>query len=141
MLAAKFSIPYAVAAAVCNGATDVSAFMPDKVANAEVRQLAQRVEVAADADMSLRRYDYPSARVAVHLGDGRSLESSVVSQRGDATNPASREDLLGKFRALAGPTLGDDGVARAIDTAGRMDRLENITELTDCWRESYASDS
>ncbi len=136
MLAAKFSIPYAVAAAVHHGATDVSAFLPDQVANAEVRQLAQRVEVAADAEMSLRRYDYPSARVAVHLGDGRSLESSVVSQRGDATNPASREDLLGKFRALAGPTLGDDGVARAIDTSGQIDRLENITELTDCWRDN-----
>ncbi|MCY4416690.1 MAG: MmgE/PrpD family protein [Chloroflexi bacterium] len=134
MLAAKFSIPYAVAAAVCHGATDVSAFLPDKVTNTEVRQLAQRVEVAADDEMSLRRYDYPSARVAVHLGDGRSLESSVVSQRGDATNPASREDLLGKFRALAGPTLGDDGVARAIDTAGQIDRLENITELTGLFR-------
>jgi len=130
MLAAKFSIPYAVAAAVCHGATDVSAFLPDRVVNTEVRRLAQRVEVAADAEMSLRRYDYPSARVAVQLGDGRSLESSVVSQRGDATNPASREDLLGKFRSLAGPTLGDEGVARAIDAAGRIDTLENITELT-----------
>ena len=130
MLAAKFSIPYAVAAAVCHGATDVSAFLPDKVANTEVRQLARRVEVAADPDMNLRRYDYPSALVAVHLGDGRSLESSVTSQRGDATNPAPREQLLGKFRALARPTLGDDGVARAIDTAGRIDALENITELT-----------
>jgi 2-methylcitrate dehydratase PrpD len=131
MLAAKFSIPYAVAAAVCHRATDVSAFLPDQVTNEGVRQLAQRVEVAADDAMSLRRYDYPSARVAVHLGDGRSLESSVVSQRGDATNPAPREDLLGKFRLLAGPTLGDDGVARAIDAAGRMDRLERIGELTE----------
>jgi len=136
MLAAKFSIPYAVAAAVCHGVTDVSAFLPDKVTNAQVRQLAQRVEVAADADMNLRRYDYPSARVAVRLDDGRLLESSVVSQRGDATNPASREQLLGKFRSLVGPTLGDEGVARAIDAAGRMDALESITELTDCWRDS-----
>ena len=136
MLAAKFSIPYAVAAAVQHGVTDVSAFLPDKVANTEVRQLAQRVEVAADADMNLRRYDYPSARVAVHLRDARTLESSVISQRGDATNPASREDLLGKFRLLASPTLGDDGVARAIESAGRIDTLENITELTDCWRDT-----
>lgn len=136
MLAAKFSIPYAVAASVCHRVTDVSAFLPDQVANSEVRQLAQKVEVDADANMSLRRYDYPSARVAVHLGDGRTLESSVVSQRGDATNPASREDLLGKFRSLAGPTLGQDGVERAIDAAGRIDTLGNITELTDCWRET-----
>ena len=136
MLAAKFSIPYAVAAAVCHGATDVSAFLPGKVADGEVRQLAQRVEVAADPDMNLRRYDYPSARVAVRLGDGRSLESSVVSQRGDATNPASREQLLDKFRSLVGPTLGDAQVDWAIDAAGRIDALENITELTDCWRDN-----
>ena len=136
MLAAKFSIPYAVAAAVCHGATDVSAFLPDKVTNTEVRQLAQRVTVDADSEMNLRRYDYPSARVSVHLRDTRTLESSVASQRGDATNPASREDLLGKFRSLAGPTLGDGGAGRAIETAGRIDELENITELTDCWRDA-----
>lgn len=136
MLAAKFSIPYAVAAAVCHGATDVSAFLPGRVANTEVRQLAQRVTVDADSEMNLRRYDYPSARVSVHLRDTRTLESSVVSQRGDATNPASRDDLLSKFRSLAGPTLGNDGVARAIDTAGRMDTLENITQLLDCWRDA-----
>ena len=136
MLAAKFSIPYAVAAAVQHGVTDVSAFLPDRVSNAEVRQLAQRVTVDADSEMNLRRYDYPSARVAVHLADGRSLESSVVSQRGDATNPASREQLLSKFRSLAGPTLGNDGVRAAIDVAERIDALENISELTDCWRDS-----
>ncbi len=130
MLAAKFSIPYAVAAAVCHRATDVSAFMPDKVADGEVRQLAQRVEVAADDAMSLRRYDYPSARVAVHLGDGRSLESSVVSQRGDATNPAPREDLLGKFRLLAGPTLPSEKLELIISTAGRLDDLDSIGKLT-----------
>ena len=135
MLAAKFSIPYAVAAAVCQGATDVSAFLPDKVSNGAVRELARRVEVAADGEMNLRRYDYPSARVAVHLRDARRLECSVVSQRGDFTNPAPREKLLGKFRSLAGPTLGDEGVDRAIDRAGRIERLEHITELTDCWRE------
>ena len=136
MLAAKFSIPYAVAAAVHHRATDVSAFLPDKVTNEDVRRLARRVEVDADGEMSLRRYDYPSARVAVHLRDARTLESSVVSQRGDATNPASREDLLGKFRLLAAPTLGDAGVQRAIDAAGRIEMLESITELTDCWRET-----
>ena len=137
MLAAKFSIPYAVAAAVQHRATDVGAFLPDRVADAATRDLAQRVELLSDAAMSLRRYDYPAARVAVHLRDGRSLESSVVSQRGDATNPASRDDLLGKFRALAGPTLGDDGVRRAIDAAERIEALDSIAELTDCWRDHH----
>ena len=130
MLAAKFSIPYAVAAAVCYGKTDVSAFLPERVGDDDIRQLAQRVEIAADADMNLRRYDYPAARVAVQLSDGRALQSSVISQRGDATNPASRAQLLDKFRSLAEPTLGDEGVGQVIDAAGRLEKLASISELT-----------
>ena len=130
MLAAKFSIPYAVAAAVCYGKTDVSAFLPERVKDADIRRLAQRVEVAVDADMNLRRYDYPAARVAIQLHDGRALESSVISQRGDATNPASRAQLLDKFRSLAGPTLGNDGVERVIGEAGRLEKLHSISALT-----------
>ena len=41
MLAAKFSIPYAVAAAVCYGRTDVTAFLPERVKDAELRELAR----------------------------------------------------------------------------------------------------
>ena len=130
MLAAKFSIPYAVAAAVCYGRTDVSAFLPERVKDADIRRLAQRVELKADAEMNLRRYDYPAARVSVTLQDGRAPQSSVISQRGDATNPASRELLLDKFRSLAAPTLGDDRVDRTIDATSRLERLDNIGELT-----------
>ena len=134
MLAAKFSIPWAVAAAVCTGQTDVGAFAPDRVADGAIRRLAQKVTVDADPEMNLRRFDYPAARVTIHLQDGRALTASVASQRGDATNPAPRQRLLDKFRALAGPTLGEDGAERAIATAGRLDALANLRELTDCWR-------
>ncbi len=129
MLAAKFSIPYAVAAAVCYGRTDVTAFLPERVKDAEIRELARRVAVLADADMSLRRYDYPAARVSVHLNDGRTLEAGIAAQRGDFTNPRDRDELLDKFRALAGPTLGSEKVELAIDAAGRLDSLDGIGEL------------
>ena len=58
------------------------------------------------------------------------MVSSVVSQRGDATNPAPREQLLDKFRALAGPTLGLEKAGLVIDAAGRLDSLENIGEFS-----------
>ena len=130
MLAAKFSIPYAVASAICLGRTDVAAFLPDSVQRADLLQLACRVEVLSDPEMSLRRYDYPAARVAVHLTDGRVLETGVSSQRGDFTNPRPRAELLDKFALLAGESLGKGGVERVIDTASRLDDLEDIGELT-----------
>ena len=129
MLAAKFSIPYAVAAAICHGRTDITAFLPEQIGDPDVRHLAQRVAVLADPEMSLRRYDYPAARVAVHLRDGRTLKADVTSQRGDFSNPPSRNELLSKFELLSSQTLGAEGVSKVVEAVSYLDELENITGL------------
>ncbi len=130
MLAAKFSIPYAVASLIARGNTGVTAFYPEEVGNEETRALAKRVKVVPDERMNLRRYDYPAAAVTVRLRDGRTLESSVVSQRGDFSNPAPREELLNKFRVLAGDTWDAERIERIIATVDRLDTLGSISELT-----------
>jgi len=130
MLAAKFSIPYAVAAMVVRGTADVTSFYPEQISDSQIRQLAQRVEVVADGDMSFRRYDYPTARVAVSLSDGRTLEESVTVQRGDAQNPVDHEELLGKFRFIAGDVLGEARTKQVIDAVAKLDTLGNVRELT-----------
>jgi 2-methylcitrate dehydratase PrpD len=130
MLAAKFSIPYAVAVAVHSGITDVTAFYPDRVSDTAIRELASRVEVVSDDEMSLRRYDYPSARVAVHLKDQRILEGEVTSQHGDFSNPPTRDELLAKFQFLAGETLGEQRTQQVINTVARLDAVDDISELT-----------
>ena len=130
MLAAKFSIPYAVAAALHYGKTDVSAFYPEQIGDDVVRRLARRVSVAADPLMDLRRYDYPAARVTVYLQDGRVLSAGVVAHRGDYTNPASGAELRGKFRLLTQDTLGAARTQAVIDAVSRMDELESVGELT-----------
>ena len=130
MLAAKFSIPYAVAAAICYGRTDVTAFLPERVDDADIRELAQRVTLASDPEMNLRRYDYPSARVAVQLRDGRVRRAEVTAQRGDFSNPAGREELLGKFDLLSRDTLGAGIVQQVVEAVSRLDRLSDVRELT-----------
>ena len=130
MLAAKFSIPYAVAAAICYRRTDVTAFLPERVDNADIRALAERVSLESDPEMNLRRYDYPSARVAVHLTDGRIRRAEVTSQRGDFSNPAGREELLGKFDLLSRDTLGTDRVQQVVEAVSRLDQEPDVGELT-----------
>jgi 2-methylcitrate dehydratase PrpD len=130
MLAAKFSIPYAVAAALVHGTTDVTAFYPEKLADAQTRSLARRVEVVADPEMNLRNYDRPASNVAVVLKDGRTLRESVTAHHGDARNPASRDELEGKFTFLAQDALGDVKSRRVIAAVDRLDALEDVGELT-----------
>ena len=130
MLAAKFSIPYAVAAMLVRGNANVTAFYPDQIGNPQIQELAGAVEVAADSEMSLRRYDYPSAKVAVSLKDGRRLEQSVTAQRGDYRNPVTRDELLAKFRFLATETLGESKTSQVIDAVESLEKLDNVRELT-----------
>jgi 2-methylcitrate dehydratase PrpD len=86
MLGAKFSIPYAVAAALVRGAADVAAFDPSALGDPKIRGLARRVEVSADPDMSPREVARPTARVSITLRDGgRSWRPRRWS--GDAANP------------------------------------------------------
>jgi 2-methylcitrate dehydratase PrpD len=129
MLAAKFSIPYAVAVAITTGATDISAFYPERVGDPQIRELAWRVKVVADLEMNLRRYDYPAAKVIVSLKDGRTLEECVTAQYGDTRNPLSHEELVGKFISLASSALGER-TQDVIGTVYRLDQIEDIRELT-----------
>ena len=130
MLAAKFSIPYAVAASLVHGATDVTAFYPEKLMDGQVRALARKVEVAADPEMNLRRFDYPAARVTISLGDGQVLTEEITAQYGDSHNPAPREVLTDKFNALAHDSLGKARMGEVVELANCMDTLEDVRELT-----------
>ena len=130
MLAAKFSLPYAVAAAVTQGATDVTAFYEDKLADVDTLSLAERVTVSADPEMDLRRYDYPAARVTVSLRNGRILSESVVAHHGDHRNPASPEELRDKFLFLTKDALGETRVREVADAVARLEDMADIRELT-----------
>jgi 2-methylcitrate dehydratase PrpD len=131
MLAAKFSVPYAVAAAVVKGTTDVSAFQDAVREDARVHQLAARVEVSGDDTMSLRGGpDRPTARVSVELSDGRVVAREAAIVHGDAANPRPRHELEAKFRTLASDALQAGGVNEVIEMVARLEDLPDIRGLT-----------
>ena len=131
MLAAKFSIPYAVAASLVLGRTDPAAFDEVAVADPRIRRLAARVEIASDPAMNLRRPDdYPTAVVTVALRDGRTLTDSTTVVRGDAAAPADLGDLIEKFETLAAPTLGAARARAVVEAVDRVDELKDIRDLT-----------
>jgi 2-methylcitrate dehydratase PrpD len=131
MLAAKFSIPYAVAASLVFGRTDVAAFEEGAIGDARVQRLAARVEIASDPEMNPRRPDdYPTAVVTVALRDGRTLTESTTVVHGDAAAPADAGEVIEKFETLAGPVLGRAGARAVVEAVDRVDELKDIRELT-----------
>ena len=129
MLAAKFSVPHAVAATLVLGHAGLDAFEAAALADPRIRDLARRVEVTADPEMGPRRTDYPTACVRIALRDGRALEETVTIVRGDALNPAPAEEVVAKFLALASPVLGSSRARRAVDAVNDVGALDNVRDL------------
>ena len=130
MLGAKFSIPYAVAAALVLGRADVAAFEEPARDDPRIRALAGRVEVRVDPEMSPRRADHPTARVEVALRNGRSLSGVTSVVRGDFEDPVPPEEVVEKFVALASRSLGAERAREVVELAHRADALKDVRELT-----------
>jgi 2-methylcitrate dehydratase PrpD len=96
-----------------------------------VRELAARVEVAADDTMSLRAApDRPTARVSVELGDGRILTREAAVVHGDAANPRPRHELEAKFLALASGALDAARAKEVVEMVARLEQLPDIRGLS-----------
>ncbi len=129
-LAARFSIPYAAAAALVLGRADVTAFVPPALEDSRIRDLARRVDVRADPAMSPRRIDHPTAHVTIALRDGRVLRESTTVPRGDAAHPVAREAIVHKFLALASPVLGEPRAREIVATVEQGETLTDVRDLT-----------
>ena len=130
LLGAKFSIPYAVAAALALGRADTVAFEPAARDDPRVRDLARRVQICVDPEMSPRRADYPTARVRIALRDGRTLEATTTLPRGDADNAVPAEEIEDKFVTLTSPVLGDARARKAAALAREVNALDDVRALT-----------
>ncbi len=129
-LAAKFSIPYAVAAAIALGRTDLPAFATPALGDGRIRELARKIEIRTEPKMSPTRTDYSTAQVKIALRDGRMLEATTTVPRGDAENPVPPEELVAKFLALATPVLGDERARQVVDVVHGAETLTDVRELT-----------
>ncbi|HMH51117.1 MAG TPA: MmgE/PrpD family protein [Candidatus Acidoferrum sp.] len=131
MLAAKFSIPYAVAASLVLGRTDLAAFEDAAVADPRLHRMAARVEIGSDPAMNPRGpADYPTAVVTVALRDGRTLTDATTVVRGDSAAPADLGEIIEKFETLAEPILGAARARAVVEAVDRIDELKNIRDLT-----------
>jgi len=130
MLGAKFSIPYAVAAALVLGRTDTSVFEEPRLDDERIRAMAKRVDVAADHEMALKRTDYPTAHVQIELRDGRRLTQTTGVVRGDAANPVGAQEVEAKFVSLTGGPLGERRAREIMAAVEKVDALGNVKELT-----------
>jgi 2-methylcitrate dehydratase PrpD len=99
-LAAKFSVPFAVATRLVNRSSRLPSFTWDAVRDPRVATLAGRVTVTEDPAMTSRLPDERPARVEITLDDGSTLTAEVGANRGDDADPYLRHELEQKWTEL-----------------------------------------
>lgn len=130
-LAAKFSIPHALASCLVLHETGIAAYGESAVQDPRIRELAVKVTVRYDPELDARTPAEQPAVVRVHLHDGRTLERTVRLPQGEPdTEPLSDNALGKKFLKLASSSLGSDTAQTLLDKLWQIETLPNIREFT-----------
>jgi 2-methylcitrate dehydratase PrpD len=114
--AAKFSLPYLLAAMFVKGRASLAEFTDEAVRDEAVLEVAGKVGYEIDASI-----DYPRqfiGQVTVRLHDGRRLEESQDHPRGGPDSPMSRPEVEAKFRDNASLAVSDAQASRVIGLVG-----------------------
>ncbi|HSV83767.1 MAG TPA: MmgE/PrpD family protein [Ramlibacter sp.] len=130
---AQFSIPYTVAAAWIDGGLSIGHFSDEGLQRADVLALAARVQpyVHEEIEREWSRYVTP-ADVSIRFKDGQTLQARVDYPKGHPKNMMTVAEYAAKSKDCAtfsARTLPADTADRLIATVGRLESLEDISEL------------
>ena len=125
--AAKFSLPYLLAAMFVKGRASLAEFTDEAVRDEAVLEVAGKVGYELDPTI-----DYPRqfiGQVTVRLRDGRRLEESQDHPRGGPDSPMSGDEVEAKFRGNASLAVPDAQASRVISLVADITSQPDVHAL------------
>jgi 2-methylcitrate dehydratase PrpD len=99
-LAAKFSIPHAVAATIINGASATENFLHESMSNKEIAAIRSKVKMQELSDVRPWPYDRP-AKVTIELKNGDKISEFCEAALGSSARPLEHQTVLEKINHLS----------------------------------------
>ncbi|HXG20301.1 MAG TPA: MmgE/PrpD family protein [Methylomirabilota bacterium] len=128
----QFSLPFGVAVALAKRRAGLAEFTLDMLNDPEVRALMPKVGYARDPELEKNYPQEWPAWVRICLNDGREVSAQVRFPKGDPENPLSWDELIEKYRGLAGvvwPKQKVDTLQHAVRRLERENSLRNFAAL------------
>jgi len=100
VMAAQYSLPFVVGATLVYGPHRYDSYRDERLADANILSLADRVECEADAEIEAHYPAQMGTAVAITCTDGTRRSATVMNSRGTAANPLSTEALYAKAEGL-----------------------------------------
>jgi 2-methylcitrate dehydratase PrpD len=136
---AKFSLPYCAAVAIRDGRVRLDAFSDAHLADQELRDLIEKVDVSVDAGIDAEFPKRRAAKVIIETTGGETFEHYSPTRKGDPDNPLTDDELAEKFIEITGPVLGEDGAQALLDTLWKLDEIDDLTALPVNAAEAHAA--
>ena len=130
MTSAQLNLPYCVATLLLDGDVFVDQFTEDKIADPDRMRVAAKVAVAEDQDITAKGSRFRHmVHVTVTLTDGTVLEETVEAGRGSEHAFASADDVIAKFRKLAGRRMDSPRVDTIVSRIMDAEAMADVTSL------------
>ena len=124
-LEGKFSMEYALGAALLDGGVTLASFTDAMVRRPEVRAIMQRVRTEYKSE--------PGAEAVARTSRGEHRAAASIV-RGDPANPLSRDELLQKCYQCLDGIVATERIDRLVDAVDRLEELPDIRALSDLLR-------
>jgi 2-methylcitrate dehydratase len=131
---ADHSMPFVVAAVLIDGAYTDAIFEPKRFADRRTLDLMKKISVAEDDGFNKR---YPTGlpcRMTITLKNGERNTAELSNPIGHHDRPMSDEQLIDKFRGLAGRKLASARLQTILDRLWEIDNNGDLPSLFDALR-------
>ncbi|MEN6412703.1 MAG: MmgE/PrpD family protein [Veillonellales bacterium] len=127
---ATFSIPYGIAAAFFDGTAGTCQFTEERIRDPKLLELCGRISVHSSDKYTAA---YPAkwgCEMKVRTRDGREFTKIIWNGKGGPDNPLTRDDLILKFKSLAGQILSDKRMDEIVNTIYNLEEIKDVSQLT-----------
>jgi 2-methylcitrate dehydratase PrpD len=125
-LEAKFSLHFAVAAAIVEGAAGLKQFSAERVRDADIRSLMKRIELVRRPAAKRTSRKGIDTDIEITLKSGAKHRDRAAIARGHPSLPASRADIEEKFRQCANGVLPARAVSKFLSNFSTLKRASSI---------------
>jgi 2-methylcitrate dehydratase PrpD len=121
-LEGKFSMEYALTAAILDGRVTISSFTDEKVCRPEAQAMMTRVRTEYKEEVG--------AEAVARTRQGRDYRALATVVRGDPANPLSRDEVLQKCYGCLEEILPTNRINMIVEAVDRFEQLSDVRDLT-----------
>jgi 2-methylcitrate dehydratase PrpD len=131
-IGAQMNLGYAAVVALLDGAVMPQQFTEQRLAADDVWALLDRVDVQLDDGIENGpAHERFATDLTITLHDSTPLRKRIAMPHGGPADAVTNDELVGKYRALAGPVVSPARLAAIEDAVLRLDESDDLADLTD----------